>query len=275
MTSDHPGPAAAAHGSRLPRISIFGLDFVDAPGIDEVADAMSAFTEPPPGKLPLVVTPNLDHLVRARSEAPLVVDATRHAAFVLPDGQPIVWASGWFGTRLRARLTGSDLFAELWDRFAGDGGDRTAVAVIAPDQRVADALGASNPLAARVVAPMLAEEDPVAIEAFARSFVDGLGDRRPRHVFVCLGQPKQVLVSLAVLDAWPDDAPAPLCYCVGAAADMYVGVEQRAPQWMQRAGLEFVHRLFRQPGRLARRYLRDALGFPRLLLEERGRRRSE
>ncbi len=41
---------------------------------------------------------------------------------------------------------------------------------------------------------------------------------------------------------------------VGAAFDYHAGAIARAPQWMQRNGLEWLHRLFTEPRRLARRY---------------------
>lgn len=49
---------------------------------------------------------------------------------------------------------------------------------------------------------------------------------------------------------------APVLIGVGAAFDMHAGRVQRAPQWMQRSGLEWVYRLCREPRRLWRRYAR-------------------
>jgi N-acetylglucosaminyldiphosphoundecaprenol N-acetyl-beta-D-mannosaminyltransferase len=42
---------------------------------------------------------------------------------------------------------------------------------------------------------------------------------------------------------------------VGAAFDFHAGLVVRAPVWMQRAGLEWMHRLLTEPHRLWRRYL--------------------
>lgn len=41
---------------------------------------------------------------------------------------------------------------------------------------------------------------------------------------------------------------------VGAAFAFHAGTASRAPRWMREAGLEWLHRLFGQPGRLWRRY---------------------
>ncbi len=262
---------ARPDGTQLSRIRLFELDFVDAPGIEAVVEAVLAFDSAATDELPLVVTPNLDHLVQLRRAEDTVVEATRNAAFVLPDGQPIVWASRWFGDRLGARLTGADLFPALWDRLADD--DVEAL-VICPSVAVADGLRARHPAATATVAPGFEADDAAARAGVVRDALEALGDRRPRHVFVGLGQPKQLLVSLDLLRAWPADAAAPLCYCVGAAPEMYLGLAGRAPAWMRRTGLEFAYRLAGEPRRLVGRYARDAIALPGLLLAERHRRAS-
>jgi N-acetylglucosaminyldiphosphoundecaprenol N-acetyl-beta-D-mannosaminyltransferase len=42
---------------------------------------------------------------------------------------------------------------------------------------------------------------------------------------------------------------------VGAAFDFLAGAKRQAPEWMQRAGLEWLFRLLHEPRRLWRRYL--------------------
>ncbi len=42
---------------------------------------------------------------------------------------------------------------------------------------------------------------------------------------------------------------------VGAAFDFHAGTLKQAPSWMQRSGLEWLYRLFREPKRLWKRYL--------------------
>ncbi|MBE0417723.1 MAG: WecB/TagA/CpsF family glycosyltransferase, partial [Coriobacteriia bacterium] len=43
--------------------------------------------------------------------------------------------------------------------------------------------------------------------------------------------------------------------CVGAAFDFSTGRKSRAPEWMRRAGIEWVHRLLSEPRRMWKRYL--------------------
>ena len=48
---------------------------------------------------------------------------------------------------------------------------------------------------------------------------------------------------------------------VGAAFDFHAGTKRRAPDWMQRSGLEWAHRLGSEPRRLVGRYVRTNTEF--------------
>jgi len=52
-----------------------------------------------------------------------------------------------------------------------------------------------------------------------------------------------------------DRLRAPALIGVGAVFDFASGTKSRAPRWVRRAGLEWVHRLVTEPRRLWRRYL--------------------
>jgi N-acetylglucosaminyldiphosphoundecaprenol N-acetyl-beta-D-mannosaminyltransferase len=89
-----------------------------------------------------------------------------------------------------------------------------------------------------------------------------LAQARPGIVYVGLGFPKQERVIAALSAALPD---AWFIGC-GAAIPFAAGTLPRAPQWMQRTGLEWLHRLMSEPRRLLRRYLVDDLPFAIRLL---------
>jgi N-acetylglucosaminyldiphosphoundecaprenol N-acetyl-beta-D-mannosaminyltransferase len=59
---------------------------------------------------------------------------------------------------------------------------------------------------------------------------------------------------------------------VGAAFDFIAGTRRRAPLWMQRTGLEWVHRFAQEPKRLWRRYLVSNAVFAGLALAALARR---
>jgi N-acetylglucosaminyldiphosphoundecaprenol N-acetyl-beta-D-mannosaminyltransferase len=76
-----------------------------------------------------------------------------------------------------------------------------------------------------------------------------IADSGARIVFVALGCPKQE----RWMRAHRGRLPA-VMLGAGAAFDFLAGVQPRAPHWMQAAGLEWLHRLWREPRRLWRRY---------------------
>nr|WP_284209859.1 WecB/TagA/CpsF family glycosyltransferase [Methylorubrum aminovorans] len=55
---------------------------------------------------------------------------------------------------------------------------------------------------------------------------------------------------------------------MGASLEFLVGRKRRAPLWMQRAGIEWLHRLAGEPRRLWRRYLFGVAPLARLALAE-------
>jgi exopolysaccharide biosynthesis WecB/TagA/CpsF family protein len=74
------------------------------------------------------------------------------------------------------------------------------------------------------------------------------------------------------LDAHLAGTGARLGVGVGAFFDFQAGVVPRAPVWMNRLGIEWVHRLAQEPGRLWRRYLLGNPAFLYRVVRERARR---
>jgi hypothetical protein len=85
---------------------------------------------------------------------------------------------------------------------------------------------------------------------------------RPDIVYCGLGFPKQE----RFIAACRDRLPATWFLGCGAAVNFAAGYETRAPQWMQRTGLEWMHRLCSEPRRLSRRYAGDLPFALRVLL---------
>ena len=69
-------------------------------------------------------------------------------------------------------------------------------------------------------------------------------------IFVGLGCPKQDYFAARYRDRLHA-----VQLCVGAAFDFHAGTKATAPRWMQRRGLEWLFRLWQEPGRLWKRYL--------------------
>lgn len=204
-----------------------------------------------------VVTPNVDILRRWRRE-PQFRDMVKDATFFTADGAPIVWASSILGTPLPARLTGSDLFVALYKLAAKSGlrialiGGNPGVAEVAVQKLEQQA--SLPPQVARTLCPPIGFErsasEMAAIEALLR-------DWKPHVVFVGLGSPKQEKLIRALRPI----LPKAWYLGVGVSFSFVAGDVTRAPVWLQRIGLEWLHRLIQEPGRLAARYLKDGLPF--------------
>jgi len=272
----HPVGDPDAPRPALPRVRVFGLDFIDADSIDAVADEVLELA-PVASDLrpsPIVVTPNVDQLVHVdRGTDAIASQVIRRATHVLPDGQPIVWASSLLGAPLSARLPGSSLVATMWPRLVERG---QPVVVVASSPQIAALAEAEGGHVRAIVAPQLSLADRAGFDDFVDDTVELIRRSMPTHVFVTLAFPKRCNVIDGIdrrLRAGGD--PVPVLLAIGASFDMYYGLVRRAPMWMQRAGLEWLFRFLQEPRRLFRRYFIDDPVFVRLVLQEwRARRRG-
>jgi N-acetylglucosaminyldiphosphoundecaprenol N-acetyl-beta-D-mannosaminyltransferase len=261
---------------RLPDIRtehLFGLDFVADATIDDLVDALvdEAQRDDAAGGgrgWRSVVTPNVDHLVRYRRD-PAEEAVARDAMLVLPDGMPVVWASRLLKRPLATRLPGSDLFPVLWPRLAREG---IPAVVVAPSDEVARLLEAEHPGARCVVPPFFAADDPAQVDAVVDAAAEAVQAIGARLVFVAISVSKTHVVAARMQARWSatvdGPGPWPVVLLVGASPEFHLGIVERAPAWAQRAGLEWLYRLAKEPRRMARRYLVDDVLFLRLVWDE-------
>ncbi|WP_250034300.1 WecB/TagA/CpsF family glycosyltransferase [Paractinoplanes maris] len=208
-----------------------------------------------------IMTPNVDILHRVTRD-PELHGHLAASEIVVADGKPLIWASRIAGNALPARVPGSDLIWSLSAAMAGGGrsvyllGGEPGTAERAddvlrdrfPDLKLAGHLSPSFGFDTRP-----GEYDEVCDEVVGAA---------PDLVFVGFGFPKQerVIARLRVR------LPRTWFLGCGAAIGFVAGVHSRAPGWMQDNGLEWVHRLYREPRRLMRRYLVDDAPFAVRLL---------
>jgi N-acetylglucosaminyldiphosphoundecaprenol N-acetyl-beta-D-mannosaminyltransferase len=204
----------------------------------------------------VTVTPNLEHLRRFRADA----DVRRFygtADLVPADGMPLVWASRIAGTPLPERVAGSNLIWSISESAAKRGrsvyllGGSPGTA-----RRAADVLRDRFPglvIAGTAAAPVGFDRDAAQLAAMA----DGVAASQADIVFVGLPLDKQI----AVIDRLRGRAPQTWFLGVGVSFSFVCGEIARAPRWMQRLGIEWLHRLAHEPRRLARRYLLDGVPF--------------
>jgi N-acetylglucosaminyldiphosphoundecaprenol N-acetyl-beta-D-mannosaminyltransferase len=87
---------------------------------------------------------------------------------------------------------------------------------------------------------------------------------KPDLLVVGLGAPKQELW----VHRHRHQLRAKVALCAGATIDFLAENRRRSPVWMRHIGLEWLHRVWCEPRRLAGRYARDAWVFPLLVWRE-------
>jgi len=167
---------------------------------------------------------------------------------VTADGFPLVLALKQGGYTQAKRVTGTDLTLKLCEIASVKkipiyfyGGSSKTIKTLKtyfkdnfPNLNI---VGYESP-------PLLPEEPPVNTKVVSRIQESG-----SKIVFVGLGCPKQ--------EFWMASYTPHLSSIligVGAAFDFIAGTAKRAPLWMQKLGLEWLHRLVTQPRRTWKRY---------------------
>lgn len=200
-----------------------------------------------------VATANVDFLRNAICNQDFR-DILCSCEMIVPDGMPVVWLSRLIGTPLKERVSGIDLVERLANVSArrgygifllGASEKRSQSADLALKQRFPDL---------RIVGRYSPEPQPLE-QMDHEEILRRIEEASPEILLVAFGNPKQ--------EQWiamhRDRLNVPVCIGIGGTLDCLSGTIPRAPHWMQRAGLEWLHRSLHEPKRLIKRYLADAL----------------
>ncbi len=188
-------------------------------------------------------TVNPEFVMAARRDAEFMAVLCA-ADLCLPDGVGLLWAARVLGQPLRERVAGSDLVPLVAAEASRQG---WALFLLGAAEGVAGKAAATlqtaNP-GLRVTGVWAGSPHPAEEE----SIVARIRAAHPHILFVAYGAPAQ--------DKWIARNRArlgvPVMMGVGGALDFIAGAAVRAPRWMQRAGLEWLHRLAREPWRWKR-----------------------
>ena len=228
-----------------PDVEFVGLRF-DQLDTEAVVDAVAA-REPTDG-FAYVVTPNVDHVVRLRagSDQPGLQEAYRGAALCLCDSRVLSGLARLRGVRLTV-APGSDITERLLRRGLPEGG---RILLIGGDPNTVPRLTARFPGLQIVqhIPPMGLLRNPDAMTAC----VDRVIAESARLTLLAVGSPQQERIAYGVQQRGGATGTA---LCIGASIDFLTGAAARAPMWMRRLSLEWLHRLLSNPRRLWRRYL--------------------
>ncbi len=199
-----------------------------------------------------VVTPNVDHIVQLETSEELRA-VYNNASLILTDGKPLLWIAKWYGTPIKEKISGSDLFPLLCDMAAKKGykmfflGAAEGIAAKAAENLAKRYKGLN---VVGTYSPPFGfennEEEMNKIKVMIRK-------AEPHILIVGLGCPKQE----KFMYHHCKELQVPISFGLGASLDFEAGNVKRAPKWMSNHGLEWLFRITQDPKRMIKRYLVD------------------
>jgi N-acetylglucosaminyldiphosphoundecaprenol N-acetyl-beta-D-mannosaminyltransferase len=167
------------------------------------------------------------------------------AEFVTTDGMPVVWTLNAMGNYCE-RVHNDDLVLTCCERYPQWKQVLVGGRVGQPEE-VASELARKFP-GINIQACFPTPERPVPIE-YTNDLIKQINELKPDVVWVALGTPAQ--------DHWMaqvnGEINAPMIAC-GSLFDLLSGRTKAAPEWMKKAGLQWLFRLCLEPKRLFKRY---------------------
>lgn len=195
-------------------------------------------------KQTFVVTANAEIIMMCQKDAEYKDIVCQNADLVLADGAGTVWAGRKLGHNVPERVAGCDLFVELSKMAAKKNykvfffGAAPGVAEAARDKLLAMAPGLQ---VAGCRNGYFKEEDN-------KEIIAEINNSGAELLFIALGAPKQE----KWLAKYRAQLKPQILMGVGGSFDVLAGKMERAPLWMQKASLEWLFRLYKQPSRIGR-----------------------
>jgi N-acetylglucosaminyldiphosphoundecaprenol N-acetyl-beta-D-mannosaminyltransferase len=245
-------------------VPIFGIS-IDALDMASAVAEILRWLDTPKELCRYVVTPNVDHLVKLEHHEQFR-RAYADASLVLCDSRPLWWVARLIGKPLPSVVTGSDLVPAIFDAIR-DSASTTRVFLLGAAPGVGEQARSAINERWKSLNVVDTFSPPHGFEndsAMCSHILERIRAAAPDLLLVGLGAPKQELW----VHAHRDQIAAKAALCIGATIDFLAGTKRRAPRWMQRHGLEWLHRVSMEPRRLGARYAYDALNFPRLIARE-------
>lgn len=168
------------------------------------------------------------------------------ADYVLTDGQPLVPMARLLGIRVPERIDGIGLMARLLQQADAHG---WSIYLLGATQEVVEACAAK----------IQAEHPRIRLAGIrngyfpmrdAAQIASTVAATAPDLLFLGLGSPAKELLA----EQCRDQFGARVIQGVGGSFDVMAGIVPRAPKWMQRAGLEWLFRVYQEPRRMFWRY---------------------
>jgi UDP-N-acetyl-D-mannosaminouronate:lipid I N-acetyl-D-mannosaminouronosyltransferase len=158
------------------------------------------------------------------------------------DGTGVALALRWKGCGNVAKIAGCELWLKIVERYYRDSSFYL--------------IGGKQGIIEETVEKLITEYPGIKIAGFHNGYFDDVEksvviqdivSKKPGIVFVAMGSPKQEYFMAELYSCHPV-----LYQGLGGSFDIYTNHARRAPRWILDLNLEWLYRLFRQPGRIIR-----------------------
>lgn len=202
---------------------------------------------------------NAAKVVNAQKDAELK-ESIVSCDIINADGQAIVWASRFLNRSLPERVAGIDIMVNL-------------VKLAAEKKYRIFFLGAKEEVVKKVVESYTETYGEQIIAGYRNGYfrkeeeqdvARQIAESGASILFVAMSSPKKEIF----LNTYKEVIQTPFIMGVGGSFDVVSGLVKRAPDWMQKTGLEWFYRVIQEPGRMWKRYLFGNSEFIYLVLKE-------
>lgn len=206
----------------------------------------------------ILITPNLDHLVKLQRDKDFY-DLYQKADWVVCDSKILFLVSQFLKHKIVEAIPGSSFFVKYYMYHQNDPnckifllGAREGIAKIAMD-RINEKVGRGIVIGAH--SPSFGFEKN---EEECEKIIDIINKSGATTVLVGVGAPKQEKWIVKYKDRM---SGVKVWMGLGATIDFESGTLRRAPRIMQRIGMEWLYRAYKDPKRLFKRYFVDDMKF--------------
>ena len=190
---------------------------------------------------------NADKIVTLQSDK-LIQDYFKEATIVNADGQAVIWAAKLFGHQLKERVTGVDLMQKLVELSANK---KYKIYFLGAKEEVVSTL--INKYEKNFGKEIIAGyRNGYFKEEEEKQIIKDITNSDANLLFVAITSPKKEIFLHKHKEALKN---INFVMGVGGSFDVHAGFVQRAPIWVQKAGLEWLFRVYQEPGRMWKRYL--------------------
>ena len=213
----------------------------------------------------LLITPNVDHLVKLQKDREFY-QVYNEAEYIVCDSKILFWTSGFLGNQIKEKISGSDFFPMFYEHYKSD--ENIKIFLLGGAKGVAEK--ARKEINKKVGREIIIETCSPSFgfeknQTECREIIKQINNSEATVLAMGLGSPKQ---EKWIIKYRSQLSKVKIFLAVGATIDFEAGRIKRCPKCISNLGFEWFYRLLLEPKRLWKRYLWDSLPFFWLILKQ-------